>query len=866
MAGKTYYISGNGNDSNNGLNKNQAFKTFDQVQKVLKAGDTVYVMNGTYTQSDTNTMFFHVYGLNGSAKQWTTIKAYPGHNPVLKIKQGYGIVVSNSSYVRIEGLTLEGNRKSVTLDYAEQVKNDPRNPITNNNGISISAVEQDGKITGPTHHIVISGNTVRDFSGGGIGTSKADYVTIENNTVSGNAWYTSMGSQAITNLHNWNSDNNTKDYKMIIRGNIIYDNQSLIPWVGNGKRTEGNGIIIDTSNNQSSGGTGIPYTGKTLIANNVVYNNGGAGILAYKSDNVDIFNNTTYKNAYGPEQPGEIEAVQATNIRAFNNIMYATDGKATGFISPSSKNVVFDRNLAYNGSFKASDDPNKAGLQNIVGQDPEFVNAAKGDFRLKAGSPAVDTGSSSFDKVVPTDRNGNKRRDGDGINGVQTDIGANEYTGTATKTPAIVFLSTPNVSKAEGLSGNTPFTYTLTRAGNTKSAVNVNYAVTPYGTGAAKASDFGGALPTGTVKFAANEKSKKIMINVSGDAVGEGDEGFFLTLSKPSQGAVIGTATAQGTILNDDDASLKPPSFAIEAANAVKKEGNKGDTPFTFTITRSGNTLSTNTIDYDVRGTGTTTVNGADFGGSLPKGTVSFKAGETKKTITINVKGDTLNEGGKGGQEPFLVWLSNPSGDGSITTYNAVGRILNDDGSAKASTKKVSTLAVKDTSATVLNGTNKRDILVGKAASNEIRGQDGADRLTGGSGKDSLFGGNGNDQLLGGAGDDLLQGDAGNDTLLGGAGNDQLLGGAGDDVLTGGAGADTFGLVANQGTDRIRDFAVGVDKISLGSGLSLNNVLIQQQGSQTWITDSSLNQVLAKLDGVNAATLKSQSASTFLSA
>jgi Ca2+-binding RTX toxin-like protein len=126
--------------------------------------------------------------------------------------------------------------------------------------------------------------------------------------------------------------------------------------------------------------------------------------------------------------------------------------------------------------------------------------------------------------------------------------------------------------------------------------------------------------------------------------------------------------------------------------------------------------------------------------------------------------------------------------------------------------------------------------------------------LYGNSGNDKLSGDNANDKLFGGTGDDQL---------LGGAGNDWLYGGAGIDVLTGGYGADTFVLALGEGTDSITDFAVGTDKIALSGGLQFGQLLIQQQGSQAFIMNSSDNQLLAKLDNVTASILSTQP-STFI--
>ncbi len=113
-------------------------------------------------------------------------------------------------------------------------------------------------------------------------------------------------------------------------------------------------------------------------------------------------------------------------------------------------------------------------------------------------------------------------------------------------------ISPDDAVKAEGNIGTTPFTFTVTRSGDVSGATSVDYAVTGSGMNPADANDFGGTLPSGVVNFLANETSKIIIINVSGDTDVEPEEGFTVTLSNPSGGATISTATATGTIQNDD--------------------------------------------------------------------------------------------------------------------------------------------------------------------------------------------------------------------------------------------------------------------------------------------------------------------------
>ena len=126
-----------------------------------------------------------------------------------------------------------------------------------------------------------------------------------------------------------------------------------------------------------------------------------------------------------------------------------------------------------------------------------------------------------------------------------------------------------------------------------------------------------------------------------------------------------------------DDVKIEGYSGAVlsvAATSANKVEGLSGDTAFTFTVTRAGDTTGAATVDYAVSGAA---VNAADFGGTLPSGTVSFAAGETSKTITVNVSGDATVET----SEAFTLTLSNAAG-GTAIAGTATGTILDDDAAA----------------------------------------------------------------------------------------------------------------------------------------------------------------------------------------
>lgn len=84
-----------------------------------------------------------------------------------------------------------------------------------------------------------------------------------------------------------------------------------------------------------------------------------------------------------------------------------------------------------------------------------------------------------------------------------------------------------------------------------------------------------------------------------------------------------------------------------------------------------------------------------------------------------------------------------------------------------------------------LNGSSRRDVIVGSAGADRIEGGGGNDLICAGPGADVVSGGGGNDRIVGGPGGDLLRGNAGNDRIEGGKGHDRCLGGGGSNKLTG---------------------------------------------------------------------------------
>ncbi len=327
-----------------------------------------------------------------------------------------------------------------------------------------------------------------------------------------------------------------------------------------------------------------------------------------------------------------------------------------------------------------------------------------------------------------------------------------------------------------------------------------------------------------------------------------------------SDGGGFDTATVQLTIEGEDT------ELNIAADQVSLSEDDFGDQTFTFTVTRSGDTSETATVDFALTGSGDNPANAADFLGGLISNTLTFNPGETTKTVAVVVDGDFVPET----DETFTVSLSNPTVTGiqpiTIGTASASSTILNDDAAFteildgdKGRSKGTSGDDViqgteggrnkldGDIGDDVLFGGGDRDKLRGREGDDDLiggndrdklRGDEGNDALVGDGGEDRLRGGDGNDDLDGGDGDDRLDGDDGDDEIFGGDGADRARGDDGNDVIFGGAGDDDLRgdrgndqLFGNEGNDEL-DGGRGDDMLYGSAG---SNVLEGGRDSDTFI-------------------------------
>ncbi|MCK9556224.1 right-handed parallel beta-helix repeat-containing protein, partial [bacterium] len=285
----TYYVSTTGDDNDDGLSQETAFRTIQKAADTVSAGDTVEVEAGTYTEAVSittsgtysNRIYFH-------AEEGAVIDA--------EDTRSYCIKLNNADYITIEGFECKNATGSgILLDiYANG------NIITSN--ISHDNTDTGIKLNDSSYNQIISN-------------------TLYNNAGGSNAWgnrtcgiYVFAYSQYCT-----------------IQDNIVYDNQTGI-WLECGSSY--NSIEDNRSYSNTYNGFLFSESSYNYIENNISYENGSLGVGFGYSANYNSFKNNT---VYGNYTTG----VQL-NVNSQNNIIKNNNIIANGTTSSSNRGILIE--------------------------------------------------------------------------------------------------------------------------------------------------------------------------------------------------------------------------------------------------------------------------------------------------------------------------------------------------------------------------------------------------------------------------------------------------------------------------------------------------------------------------------------------
>ena len=238
-------------------------------------------------------------------------------------------------------------------------------------------------------------------------------------------------------------------------------------------------------------------------------------------------------------------------------------------------------------------------------------------------------------------------------------IADGQGTGTITDDDPVPTVGVGDATVTEGNTGTKDATFTVTLSVSSGRPVSVNYA-TADGTAIAPG-DY--TAMSGTLTFAAGETSKDVKVPVVGELSAEHTESFSLNLTAPSN-ASIADNQGIGTVTDNDP----DPPVGIDSVSVP--EGDAGPSQATFTVSLAGSSVKTVSVNYVT--VDDSAVEPGDF--TATSGTLTFTPGQTAKTVTVDVVGDTLDED----DETFEVSLSNPVNT-TVAGGSGIGTIDDDD-------------------------------------------------------------------------------------------------------------------------------------------------------------------------------------------
>jgi hypothetical protein len=307
--------------------------------------------------------------------------------------------------------------------------------------------------------------------------------------------------------------------------------------------------------------------------------------------------------------------------------------------------------------------------------ETDYTQVGAGTFGASGGTVTFAAGAASAtvtlqprnDTIVEGDETTSLRlTSGDGY-GVST---MEAITGIITDDDTDVFVSLAPASVLEDETSK--LVYTFTRHGVTGDALTIIFSV---GGTASLGGDYtqSGAETftgtTGSIIFAAGASTAIVSLDPSDDKTVEDDENVVIAVVTGDDYNVSGMA-ATGAILNDDT------SVTLSVAPSTVTEDGAANLVYTFT--RSGLTSMQVSVDFAVAGT-------AAFGedylqtGALAfgpsKGTITFAAEATTRTLTLYPLADNLSEP----EETISISLVAGSGYISGTTGPVIATLQNDE-------------------------------------------------------------------------------------------------------------------------------------------------------------------------------------------
>lgn len=440
-------------------------------------GDVVLIKNGNYTGKISIPK-----ACSGTNEKWITVRSEGNQVNI------FGCISVNAEYVRVSGLQFYAYRE--VTDSEKTIKKNGKTYLVNDEQAEVKTYRKlvDGKEEKKVTKYILYPSV-----GTGASISNANNVQLTNTDIrDGFTCGISVGGtcNAVVNYNrilNCAKGMSISGEDLFIEKNDIEALSTYKPLTGGGDsdyfRIFGENVIL--RGNYCHGSISGPHMQGSHVDFVQVYDNN-----MEKSRHILIENNLMtdfihqgfmLENGYFPDDSyvadwtirnnilngftawGMCASAAIKNLRVENNVFIGAEGSYHGiWVRGSSEkgsavirnNILMNTNSAYGGMdgavlqeggnnlfYNVRDAKNKD--NDIVGQDPMFVNAEQGDYRLQSSSPAIDAGRNVD---IHADTQGNSRPYGGGV-----DIGAFEYQGVISENQIrAVLLSESNTKMCVG--------------------------------------------------------------------------------------------------------------------------------------------------------------------------------------------------------------------------------------------------------------------------------------------------------------------------------------------------------------------------------------------------------------------------------
>lgn len=365
------YVSTRGDDSKDGSSPERALRSISAALARARAGTTVFVAGGTYYEQV-------VTKASGAEGAEITVRSFDGTAVIDGTRLGWtpdrnqnqGLVELRHPHVKLAGLKVVGSKNTGILLAADRLTVEGCEVFESRlHGISAHTSRQ-------TNYRGRRGTMIRDLVLRGNTVARA--------ALSGNGQSVSVVAEGF-----------------VISGNTVRDSpkEGIDVWLG-ARHGEVTGNTV-----HGSGATGIYVDGAAYVRihRNVVYGNrSGIGVSSedesYSTHDIWVYNNVVHDNAEAglflwdeparPGRPGVQAVLIAHNTLAGNrhSLYLAGEGNTGDIVNnlgQSAAESVRDESVRSSVALR-----DNVWLPRLGG----FAAAARKDFRLTAGSPAVDRG------------------------------------------------------------------------------------------------------------------------------------------------------------------------------------------------------------------------------------------------------------------------------------------------------------------------------------------------------------------------------------------------------------------------------------------------------------------------------------------